>query len=142
MAGCIDQFLVDSITNRDVVHGYHLGCDCRLYLLSNAGLYFVREEAFRNVNINVLLVGLDTVVLTASLMISGQVETSFYLAYFLLIIICCTFENPRMIAIVSFFFPAIISYSLFCSLSEFFLLISHSWFALSKPSKNEPSRET
>ena len=75
------------------------------YLISNAGLYFVREEAFRNVKFNVLLVGLDTVVLTASLMISGQVETSFYLAYFLLIIICCTFENPRMIAIVSFVAP-------------------------------------
>ena len=75
------------------------------YLLSNAGLYFVRDEAFRNVKFNVLLVGLDTLVLTASLMISGQVETSFYLAYFLLIIICCTFENPRMIAIVSFVAP-------------------------------------
>ena len=75
------------------------------YLISNAGLYFVREEAFRNVKFNVLLVGLDTVVLTASLMISGQVETSFYLAYFLLIIICCTFENPRMVAIVSFVAP-------------------------------------
>jgi signal transduction histidine kinase len=75
------------------------------YLLSNAGLYFVREEAFRNVKFNVLLVGLDTVVLTDSLMISGQVETSFYLAYFLLIIICCTFENPRMIAIVSLVAP-------------------------------------
>ena len=74
------------------------------YLLSNAGLYFVRDEAFRNVKFNVLLVGLDTLVLTASLMISGQVETSFYLAYFLLII-CCTFENPRMIAIVSFVAP-------------------------------------
>ena len=75
------------------------------YLLSNAGLYFVREEAFRNVKFNVSLVGLDTLVLTASLMISGQVETSFYLAYFLVIIICCTFENPRMIAIVSFVAP-------------------------------------
>ena len=46
----------------------------------------------------------STLVLTASLMISGQVETSFSLAYFLLII-CCTFENPRMIAIVSFVAP-------------------------------------
>jgi len=47
------------------------------YLLSNAGLYFVGEEAFRKVKFNVSLVGLDTLVLTASLMISGQVEASF-----------------------------------------------------------------
>jgi signal transduction histidine kinase len=76
-----------------------------LYALSNAGLYFVREEVFHKVKFNVLLVGLDTLVLTASLIVSGQVETNFYLAYFLLIIICCIFENPRMIAVVSFVAP-------------------------------------
>jgi len=76
-----------------------------LYILTNVGLYFVREEAFRDLKFNVSLVGLDTLVLTASLIASGQVETNFYLAYFLLIIICCIFENPRMIAIVSFVAP-------------------------------------
>ena len=76
-----------------------------LYALSNAALYFVEESAFRRVNFNVLLIGLDTLVLTASLMVNGQTETNFFLAYFLLIIICCIFENPRMIAIVSFVAP-------------------------------------
>jgi signal transduction histidine kinase len=76
-----------------------------LYALSNAALYFVEESAFRKVNFNVLLIGLDTLVLTASLMVNGQTETSFFFAYFLLIIICCIFENPRMIAIVSFVAP-------------------------------------
>jgi signal transduction histidine kinase len=75
------------------------------YALSNAALYFVDESAFRKVKFNVLLIGLDTFVLTVSLMVNGQTETNFFLAYFLLIIICCIFENPRMIAIVSFVAP-------------------------------------
>src|SRR4026207_1096629 len=75
------------------------------YALSNAALYFVEESAFRKLKFNVLLIGLDTLVLTASLMVNGQTETNFFLAYFLLIIICCIFENPRMIAIVSFVAP-------------------------------------
>lgn len=76
-----------------------------LYLLSNVGLYFVPEKAFRDLKFNVSLVGLDTIALTASLMASGQAAANFYLAYFLLIIICCVFENPRMIAVVSFVAP-------------------------------------
>ena len=75
------------------------------YALSNVGLYFVDESAFRNFKFNVSLVVVDTLVLTASLIINGQVEPSFYLAYFLLIIICSIFENPRMIGIVSLAAP-------------------------------------
>jgi signal transduction histidine kinase len=75
------------------------------YALSNAALYFVDEAGFRKLTFNVSLIGLDTLVLTGSLMINGQTETNFFLAYFLLIIICCIFENPRMIAIVSFVAP-------------------------------------
>ena len=76
-----------------------------LYAFSNAGLYFVEESAFRKIYFNVLLVGLDTLVLTGSLIINGNTESNFFLAYFLLIIICCIFENTRMIAIVSFVAP-------------------------------------
>jgi signal transduction histidine kinase len=76
-----------------------------VYALSNVGLYFVDESAFRKLTFNVVLIGLDTLVLTASLMVNGQTETNFFLAYFLLIIICCIFENTRMIAIVSFVAP-------------------------------------
>lgn len=75
------------------------------YALSNAALYFVDESAFRKVKFNILLIGLDIFVLTVLLMVNGQTETNFFLAYFLLIIICCIFENPRMIAIVSFVAP-------------------------------------
>lgn len=76
-----------------------------LYALSNAALYFIHEAEFRVLRFNVLLIGLDTLVLTASLIINGNTESNFFLAYFLLIIICCIFENSRMIAIVSFVAP-------------------------------------
>jgi signal transduction histidine kinase len=76
-----------------------------LYALSNAGLYFVSEATFRELKFNVWLIGLDTLVLTASLIINGQIAPHFYLAYFLLIIICSTFENPRWIAIISLLAP-------------------------------------
>ena len=113
------------------------------YALSNAGLYFVDESVFRNIKFNVLLVGLDTLALTASLIINGQVEANFYLAYFLLIIICSIFENPRMITIVSlaapfayagFFFqstdyhPGNYPSSLSYSWSDCFMAISRSSF--------------
>jgi signal transduction histidine kinase len=75
------------------------------YALSNVGLYFMDESVFRNLKFNVLLVGVDTLVLTGSLIINGTIEANFYLAYFLLIIICSIFENPRMIAIVSLIAP-------------------------------------
>ena len=48
-----------------------------VYALSNAALYFVEESAFRKLKFNVLLIGLDTLVLTASLMVNGQAETNF-----------------------------------------------------------------
>lgn len=76
-----------------------------VYAFSNAALYFVDESAFRKLRFNISLIGLDTLVLTASLLINGQTETNFFLTYFLLIIICCIFENPRMIAIVAFVAP-------------------------------------
>jgi signal transduction histidine kinase len=75
------------------------------YALSNIALYFVDEAAFRKLKFNLLLIAFDTLVLTASVLVNGQTETNFFLAYFLLIIICCIFENPRMIAVVSFVAP-------------------------------------
>jgi hypothetical protein len=49
-----------------------------LYALSNAALYFVDETAFRKVRFNVFLIGLDTLILTISLLLNGQTETNFF----------------------------------------------------------------
>jgi signal transduction histidine kinase len=76
-----------------------------LYALSNAALYFFDDAVFRKLKFDVALIGLDTLVLTGSLLVNGQTQPNFFLAYFLLIIICCIFENPRMIAIVSLVAP-------------------------------------
>ena len=76
-----------------------------LYALSNICLYFVDESRFHKLKFNVWLIALDTVVLTASLMINGRAETNLYLAYFLLIIVCAIFESPRIIAMISLAAP-------------------------------------
>jgi len=76
-----------------------------LYALSNICLYFVDESRFHKLKFNVWLIALDTVVLTASLMINGRAETNLYLAFFLLIIVCAIFESPRIIAMISLASP-------------------------------------
>ncbi|MGB7947080.1 MAG: hypothetical protein WCH75_05310, partial [Candidatus Binatia bacterium] len=63
-----------------------------LYIASNVALYFVGDDRFLSPSFYYPIVILDTAVLTASLVINGNVEADFYLTYFLLVIICCIFE--------------------------------------------------
>lgn len=77
------------------------------YLASNVALYFVKEDRFAESSFYSPLVIVDTLVLTISLVINGHVEADFYLTYFLLIIICCIFENPKILTLVSFLAPGI-----------------------------------
>jgi signal transduction histidine kinase len=78
-----------------------------LYALSNISLYFFDDSRFHELQFIFWLIALDTVVLTASLMVNGRAETNLYLAYFLLIIVCAIFENPRVIAVISLAVPFI-----------------------------------
>ena len=82
-----------------------VGLAVAFYALSNISLYLVDESRFHELKFTFWLIALDTVVLTASLMINGRAETNLYLAYFLLIIVCAIFENPRVIAIISLAAP-------------------------------------
>ena len=59
-----------------------------LYALSNIGLYFVDKSRFHELQFIFWLIALDTVVLTASLMVNGGTGTNLHLAYILLIIVC------------------------------------------------------
>jgi hypothetical protein len=77
------------------------------YIGSNVGLYFVDEARFASASFYSPLVVADTLVLTLSLIINGHVATDFYLTYFLLIIICCIFENPKILAIISVLAPVV-----------------------------------
>jgi signal transduction histidine kinase len=76
-----------------------------LYIASNAGLYFLKEERFASWSFYYPLVIADTIVLTLSLIINGHAEADFYLTFFILIILSCIFEDPKMRAVVSVLAP-------------------------------------
>jgi signal transduction histidine kinase len=79
-----------------VLHAFVL-----VYIASNVALYFVSEDYFLSPAFYYPVVIADTIVLTLSLVINGNVEADFYLTYFLLIIICCIFEDPKISTAIS-----------------------------------------
>ena len=95
---------------QSVLHGFILA-----YIASNVALYFVSEELFLSPSFYYPIIISDTVVLTLSLIINGNVEADFYLTYFLLIIICCIFEDPKILTAVSVFAPVVYTLLLFQS---------------------------
>ena len=64
-----------------------------LYMMSNAGLYLVDARLFESSYFYAPVVLFDTFCITASLMVSQQVGTDFYLAYFLIILLCAILED-------------------------------------------------
>ena len=86
-----------------------------VYIASNVALYFVGEDRFLSPSFYYPIVIADTVVLTLSLIINGNVEADFYLTYFLLIIICCIFEDPKILTAVSVVAPVLYMLLLFQS---------------------------
>jgi signal transduction histidine kinase len=78
-----------------------------LYIFSNVALYFLNEERFASWSFYYPLVVADTLVLTLSLIINGHAESDFYLTFFILIILSCIFEDPKMRAVVSVLAPVI-----------------------------------
>ncbi|MGH7770825.1 MAG: PAS domain-containing sensor histidine kinase [Candidatus Binatia bacterium] len=64
-----------------------------LYILSNVILYWVDQAWFRHSYFHIPLVIFDTSFLTGSLVISGRVETDFYLAYVLIIFLCAIWNS-------------------------------------------------
>ena len=86
-----------------------------LYIASNVALGYLGEARFQRSSFYTPLVIADTVVLTLSLVLNGQVETDFYLTYFLLIIICCILENPKTLTVVAVLAPVIYGLLLFRS---------------------------
>jgi signal transduction histidine kinase len=66
------------------------------YLLVNAPGYWLPPVYFHGFLIFYIpLVIFDTLVLTSSLMVSGQVGTMFYLSYFLIIVLCTIWQDIR-----------------------------------------------
>ncbi len=83
------------------------------YLLTNAALYFVDEKLFDSSYFYTPLVIFDTLFVTASMVISGQVGTDFYLSYFIVIILCTVWQDFRGLIVVAVLATALYSYFLF-----------------------------
>lgn len=90
------------------VHGFIL-----FYVLTNAVLYFLDESLFDSTYFYSPLVIFDTLFVTASLVMSGQVETDFYLAYFLIIILCTIWQDFRGVIVVTVLSTLLYGYFLF-----------------------------
>lgn len=84
-----------------------------LYVLTNAVLYFLDEKLFDSTYFYSPLVIFDTLFVTASLVMSGQVETDFYLAYFLIIILCTIWQDFRGVIVVTLLSTFLYGYFLF-----------------------------
>jgi signal transduction histidine kinase len=83
------------------------------YLLTNAALYFLDEKLFDSSYFYTPLVIFDTLFVTASMVISGQVATDFYLSYFIVIILCTVWQDFRGLIVVAVLATALYSYFLF-----------------------------
>ncbi len=83
------------------------------YLLTNAALYFVEEKLFDSSYFYTPLVIFDTLFVTASMVISGQVGTDFYLSYFIIITLCTVWQDFRGLMVVAVLATALYSYFLF-----------------------------
>jgi len=84
-----------------------------LYLMSNGALYFVREKLFDSTFFYIPLVLFDTFALTASLVVSGQVGTMFYLTYFLIIVLCTVWQDIRGSIVVAVLITILYGFLLF-----------------------------
>ena len=84
-----------------------------IYVLSNFVLYWVEDSLFDSSYFYSPLVIFDTLFVTASLVISGQVETDFYLAYFLIVILCTIWQDFRGLVVVAVLATLLYGYFLF-----------------------------
>jgi signal transduction histidine kinase len=72
-----------------------------IYILTNIALYFMEESLFESSRLYSPLVIFDTLFVTSSLVVSGQVETDFYLVYFIVIILCTIWQDFRGLIVIA-----------------------------------------
>lgn len=90
------------------VHGFIL-----FYILTNVALYFIEESLFDSSYFYSPIVVFDTLFVTASLVMSGQVATDFYLAYFLIVILSTIWQDFRGLVVISVLASLLYGYFLF-----------------------------
>ncbi len=84
-----------------------------VYVSTNIALYFIDERRFESSYFYSPLVIFDTLFVTGSLVISGQVGTDFYLAYFLVVILCTIWQDFRALLVVASLSTILYGYFLF-----------------------------
>lgn len=89
-----------------------------LYIASNVGLYFFREERFASWSFYYPIVIADTIILTLSLVVNGYSEKEFYITFFVVILGSCIIEDAKTRSIVSIAAPLFYSITLFTSAHE------------------------
>ena len=101
-------FSQDALLGQGFVHGFTL-----FYVVSNASLYFVDQKRFESFFAFSTLVIFDTLALTFSLVVTGQLGSDFYLTYFLLIIIAGFWKDFRWSLAFASLIAVLYSYLLF-----------------------------
>jgi len=84
-----------------------------VYIATNLALYFVDESLFDSTYFYSPIVVFDTFYVTVSLVISGQIATDFYLAYFLIIILSTIWQDFRGVIVIAILATILYGYFLF-----------------------------
>jgi diguanylate cyclase (GGDEF)-like protein len=90
IASYVLLFSEESLVAQDILHGFIL-----CHILTNASLYGVQESRFESLRFVGPLVVFDTVALSFSLIVTGQLGSDFYLSYFLMIILAGFWKDFR-----------------------------------------------
>jgi diguanylate cyclase (GGDEF)-like protein len=80
----------NTLLGPDLVHGFAL-----FYVVTNLALYGVKRKTFESIGLFGILVIFDTLALSFSLIVTGQLGSDFYLSYFLMIIIAGFWKDIR-----------------------------------------------
>jgi signal transduction histidine kinase len=92
----------------NLLHGFIV-----FYILTNLGLYLLEERVFESTYFYSPVVIFDTSFVTVALVISGQIATDFYLAYFLIIILSTIWQDFRGVVAIAVLATALYGYFLF-----------------------------
>jgi signal transduction histidine kinase len=93
----------------------HINAILIFYLLTNATLYFVADDAFDSPYFYGPLLFFDTVFLTVCLAVSGGATTDFYVACFVTLALSCICNDSRGLLLVTLLAPILYAYVVFNS---------------------------
>ena len=104
----------ETLLSPNLVDGFVL-----VYIATGFALYFIPGALFDSSYFYSPLVIFDTLAITFSLVIAHQLETDFYLAYFLVIILCATWKDLRWSVSITALIALLYGYLLFHSVERF-----------------------